>query len=70
MVKQHLLPMLLALVTVTATAQPYDFQNLKLKDEKRVDLFLKHLTLEEKLVWITRSARASLVRDRVSRRSR
>lgn len=45
--------MLLALAALTTTAQPYDFQNLKLKDEKRVDLFLKHLTLEEKLDWLT-----------------
>jgi hypothetical protein len=51
--RQHLLAMLLALAALTTTAQPYDFQNLKLKDEKRVDLFLKHLTLEEKLDWLT-----------------
>ena len=26
-----------------ASAQPYDFQNTKLKDDKRVELYLKHL---------------------------
>ena len=35
-----------------ASAQPYDFQNTKLKDDKRVELFLKHLTLEEKMQWM------------------
>jgi beta-glucosidase len=33
----------------TVSAQPYDFQNTKLKDDKRVELFLKHLTLDEKM---------------------
>ena len=36
----------------TASAQPYDFQNTKLKDDKRVELFLKHLTLDEKMQWM------------------
>ena len=35
-----------------ATAQTYDFQNTKLKDDKRVELFIKHLTLEEKMQWM------------------
>ena len=35
-----------------ASAQPYDFQNTKLKDDKRVELFLKHLTLDEKMQWM------------------
>ena len=35
-----------------ANAQPYDFQNTKLKDDKRVELFLKHLTLDEKMMWM------------------
>lgn len=34
-------------------AQPYDFQNLKLDDEKRVELFLKQLTLDEKIAWLS-----------------
>lgn len=37
----------------TASAQPYDFQNTKLKDDKRVELFLKHLTLDEKMTWMS-----------------
>ena len=35
------------------SAQSYDFQNTKLKDEKRVDLFIKHLTLDEKIAWLS-----------------
>ena len=35
-----------------ACAQNYDFQNTKLKDDKRVELFLKHLTLDEKMMWM------------------
>jgi len=35
------------------SAQPYDFQNTKLKDDKRVELFIKHLTLEEKMMWLS-----------------
>ena len=37
----------------TVSAQPYDFQNTKLKDDKRVELFLKHLTLDEKMQWLS-----------------
>ena len=36
-----------------ASAQPYDFQDTKLKDDKRVELFLKHLTLDEKMQWMS-----------------
>ena len=36
-----------------ASAQNYDFQNTKLKDDKRVELFLKHLTLDEKMMWMS-----------------
>jgi beta-glucosidase len=36
-----------------ACAENYDFQNTKLKDEKRVELFLKHLTLDEKMMWMS-----------------
>ncbi len=39
--------------SLTADAQPYDFQNTKLKDEKRVELFIKHLTLDEKMMWLS-----------------
>ena len=35
-----------------AGAQPYDFQNTKLKDDKRVELFIKQLTLDEKMMWM------------------
>ncbi len=47
------------LLTVTISAvfaqggKTYDFQNTKLKDEKRVDLFLRQLTLEEKIEWLS-----------------
>ena len=34
--------------TITV-AQPYDFQNLRLKDDRRVELLLKQLTLDEKV---------------------
>ena len=34
-------------------AQPYDFQNTKLKDDKRVELYLKHLSLDEKMMWMS-----------------
>ena len=34
-------------------AQPYDFQNTKLKDDKRVELFLQQLTLDEKMMWLS-----------------
>ena len=37
----------------TVSAQPYDFQNTKLKDDKRVELFLKHLTIDEKMMWLS-----------------
>ena len=37
----------------TASTQPYDFQNTKLKDDKRVELFLKQLTLDEKMMWMS-----------------
>lgn len=36
-----------------AYAQKYDFQNTKLKDDQRVELFLKHLTLDEKMMWMS-----------------
>lgn len=39
--------------TTAINAQPYDFQNTKLKDDKRVELFIKHLTLEEKMMWLS-----------------
>lgn len=38
---------------MAASAQPYDFQQTKLKDDKRVELFLKHLTLDEKMMWLS-----------------
>ncbi len=34
-------------------AQPYDFQNTRLKDDRRVELFLQHLTLDEKKMWLS-----------------
>ena len=49
---QLILSMALCLTTkLTASAQSYDFQNTKLSDEKRVDLFVKQLTLDEKMAW-------------------
>ncbi len=41
------------LVASAISAQPYDFQNTKLDDNKRVQLFIKHLTLEEKMMWMS-----------------
>jgi len=38
---------------LTASSQPYDFQNTKLSDEKRVELFVKHLSLDEKMMWMS-----------------
>ena len=40
-------------MTAASAQQPYDFQNTKLKDDKRVELFLKHLTLDEKMMWLS-----------------
>lgn len=40
------------MLSSAALAQPYDFQNTKLDDNKRVQLFIKHLTLEEKMSWM------------------
>ena len=51
---QLFLTVALGLATrLTASAQPYDFQNTKLSDDKRVDLFVKHLTLDEKMMWMS-----------------
>ena len=41
------------LVASAISAQTYDFQNTKLDDNKRVQLFIKHLTLEEKMMWMS-----------------
>ena len=38
---------------MTAVAQSYDYQNTRLKDDRRVELFLKHLTLDEKINWLS-----------------
>ena len=53
--KYHRLLLILAaaLWVTAASAQNYDFQNTKLKDDKRVELFLKHLTLDEKMAWMS-----------------
>lgn len=49
----HLLTLTLAVFLfwgkMTAAAQPYDFQNTRLKDDRRVELLLKQLTLDEKI---------------------
>ena len=42
-----------AMALTAAHAQTYEFQNTKLKDDKRVDLFLKQLTLDEKMMWLS-----------------
>lgn len=39
----------LMLMRTAAMGQPYDFQNTKLKDDRRVELLLRQLTLDEKL---------------------
>ena len=52
--RQLFLTMAVCLMGETAVlAQPYDFQNTKLKDDKRVDLYLKHLSLDEKMMWMS-----------------
>lgn len=38
---------------MTAVAQSYDYQNTRLKDDRRVELFLNHLTLDEKISWLS-----------------
>ena len=54
MYRQLFLTMAVCLLGKTAaSAQPYDFQNTKLKDNQRVELFLKHLTLDEKMMWMS-----------------
>ena len=51
---QLLLTMALCVLgQMDVSAQSYDFQNTKLRDEKRVDLFIKHLTLDEKIAWLS-----------------
>ena len=42
-----------AMAMTAAHAQSYDFQNTKLKDDKRVELFLQQLTLDEKMMWLS-----------------
>ena len=44
---------LLSALSVSTSAQTYDFQNTRLKDDQRVDLFLKQLTLDEKMAWLS-----------------
>ena len=52
--RYHLLSLTMALLLGNTTiAQPYDYQNTKLKDDRRVELFLKHLTLDEKMMWMS-----------------
>ena len=52
--RQLFLTMAVCLMGETAVlAQPYDFQNTKLKDDKRVELYLKHLSLDEKMMWMS-----------------
>lgn len=51
--KRLLMMIAACLVASAISAQPYDFQNTKLDDNKRVQLFIKHLTLEEKMMWMS-----------------
>ncbi len=51
--KRLLMMIAVCLVASAISAQPYDFQNTKLDDNKRVQLFIKHLTLEEKMMWMS-----------------
>ena len=51
--RQRLLMIIAVCLMASATsAQTYDFQYTKLDDNKRVQLFIKHLTLEEKMSWM------------------
>lgn len=43
----------LAFASTDVQAQKYDFQNTKLKDDQRVDLFIQQLTLDEKMMWLS-----------------
>ena len=47
--KTYLLLALMMQMTASAASQAYDFQNTKLKDEKRVELLISQLTLDEKI---------------------
>ena len=47
--KTYLLLALLMQLTASTARQAYDFQNTKLKDEKRVELMISQLTLDEKI---------------------
>ena len=47
--RHFLLLAAVVLLATTARGQGYDFQNRKLKDEKRVQLLLRQLTLDEKI---------------------
>ena len=51
--KRLLMMIAVCLVASAISAQTYDFQNTKLDDNKRVQLFIKHLTLEEKMMWMS-----------------
>lgn len=51
--KRLLMMIAVCLVASAISAQPYDFQNTKLDDNKRVQLFIKHLTLDEKMMWMS-----------------
>ncbi|MBR4273289.1 MAG: glycoside hydrolase family 3 C-terminal domain-containing protein [Bacteroidales bacterium] len=51
--KRLIMMIAVCLVASAISAQPYDFQNTKLDDNKRVQLFIKHLTLDEKMMWMS-----------------
>ncbi|MCH5309171.1 MAG: glycoside hydrolase family 3 C-terminal domain-containing protein [Prevotella sp.] len=45
--------LLVSSIFTGATAQSYDFQNTKLKDEQRIDLLMRQLTLDEKIALLS-----------------
>lgn len=45
--------LLLCGMLTNASAQSYDFQNTKLKDEQRIDLLMRQLTLDEKIALLS-----------------
>ena len=45
--------LLVSSIFTGATAQSYDFQNTKLKDEQRIDLLIRQLTLDEKIALLS-----------------
>ena len=46
---KKLLSILMFMAQLSVVAQPFDFQNTRLKDDQRINLFIGQLTLDEKI---------------------